>query len=1357
MPSHLPGWECYPHRHLWEDIVRHGVRPSWLHPFPKQDAPPKNHASAVGALNAIVKSIRKGQAAGQYLVLDIDMLNLLEGITCSPFGAVQKGDSLLTTEARMIHDLSFPANSSVNDNTVDDASVEVSYDGPQSIARRILEVEAEFPGKAKMMSGDVAGAFRHIPIHADHVGRFAGTIQELGVLIIDLACPFGWTQSPMQYWIAGAAISHLYASTAPQWPRQPIAASGKFVTKTWCDDHNCIEADIGSRTAEANLALRRSMIAVLGPDSINENKFTPWAHRGKALGLLWDIPASSMAMPPTKIAKAVNRIDGVLAATSTSKTLLNRLLGSLRHVVTCVRAAAPFFQQLASLCRSSRRTSSILISSAARDDLAWFHLILQIADLNAIPFTRFTQAQPVDFEIFMDASDVGLCAIFPAHQHHAILLRGIRRFSSPVTKQYPLSAQLLRIIAQDLDLKQARLQLLWGGILLGYFFLLRRSEYLHIGRRHHGYILRLGDISFLNSDGQCVQPRAARRIGIKLMGAKNNQYGREEVRYLDKSGDKVLCPIKAARWIEKGAKHFGTRSDQPALSTRQSHGITAKEVARTIKTAASRVGLDPTRFSTHSIRIGGATALLNSGADRLAIKLLGRWLSNTYEEYPVLTAEGNAVEDDTVAAVALQMAFFKDPRLYDEHVVLASRWAGRKRRQLIPTGVLILQITGKGQLEKIMEGDDAWSFMIPWCAHVLGHVQYKIGEQPDPPGQFFCGLMVNSPRKDSCMQPDDEAERQYTRQRQQLREALALLALVAHVDSAAWKRLLETHCDVRLMGLDEVVEGEFTPRFMLELPVGRRIAADDYNNLSIAVGLRPLEVKTELAKLMESLARDGIRCSGLAFRQDLGSALAAPAKKAAARKAVGHLYTSLFGGARSQAIASGAYQNYLKAKSITGPSISLERQSNELAVHCMHFHCSPTQNWVFERLCSAAAVNQTTTNVSLQLDEDTEQHQWRWQWIGYAFFSERARMYSSLQGLTLQEARITGEDVEAMASVLTSNGPEEDLFGLLHQEESSDVSIKANVAMKLLPVNAEETLGNSTSFTVWREITGAKLLSNDGDSKWVDVLVPGFGKCQTQRTNLLHRSDALPLGGVKSLVIKFKEDPNREVLRHFLTLIASSVQHLTLQFANFDTSALESIVVSCPILRELSVCTPSLEARFCVRGSNRQHLILSSPLNGSFEDVGTVSRMLCLADLPLTKCLRRLRVHMDEDDEFGREIGTTLLIILRLNRTLEYLHVVVQRQSLAFLQLFRAHHLEVLPVVKTELSLKSKLAFLSVIAASRRNRESSLKRKTRRSKSVSRLCELNQHVINLIFAFAAAPAVRKVYYHANNDTRYEPI
>lgn len=88
------------------------------------------------------------------------------------------------------------------------------------------------------------------------------------------------------------------------------------------------------------------------------------------------------------------------------------------------------------------------------------------------------------------------------------------------------------------------------------------------------------------------------------------------------------------------AQAIGTESNAPALSTGKNRGISSKEISGLIKGAAVDENLDPNRFSSHSVRIGVATALMNAGADRLIIKLLGRWLSNTFEDYPVLTAEG---------------------------------------------------------------------------------------------------------------------------------------------------------------------------------------------------------------------------------------------------------------------------------------------------------------------------------------------------------------------------------------------------------------------------------------------------------------------------------------------------------------------------------------------------------------------------------------------------------------------------------------------------------------------------------------------------------------------------------------------
>ena len=76
------------------------------------------------------------------------------------------------------------------------------------------------------------------------------------------------------------------------------------------------------------------------------------------------------------------------------------------------------------------------------------------------------------------------------------------------------------------------------------------------------------------------------------------------------------------------------------MSTGPNGGITSNLVVALMKKLAVQLGLDPKLYASHSIRIGGATVLLNAGFHPLVIKLLGRWLSNCFESYPVLLATG---------------------------------------------------------------------------------------------------------------------------------------------------------------------------------------------------------------------------------------------------------------------------------------------------------------------------------------------------------------------------------------------------------------------------------------------------------------------------------------------------------------------------------------------------------------------------------------------------------------------------------------------------------------------------------------------------------------------------------------------
>ncbi|OWZ16431.1 hypothetical protein PHMEG_0009788 [Phytophthora megakarya] len=204
---------------------------------------------------------------------------------------------------------------------------------------------------------------------------------------------------------------------------------------------------------------------------------------------------------------------------------------------------------------------------------------------------------------------------------HAILLRGIRRFTDLVGKQQPLTARLLRIIFDNLDLRQPRDRLLWG----------ERS----ITTSYDSQLFRFSTTKTRS------QLRRKHKLLASHAWSEKYQFGREEVRYQYQSGDKLICPVRAARWVRKAATMYGTSPDEPALSLKRGD-ITSEVVSSIIKKAAGRSGLDPARYSTHSVRIGGATALLNAGADRLVIKRLGRWMSNAFEDYPVLSSKGVA-------------------------------------------------------------------------------------------------------------------------------------------------------------------------------------------------------------------------------------------------------------------------------------------------------------------------------------------------------------------------------------------------------------------------------------------------------------------------------------------------------------------------------------------------------------------------------------------------------------------------------------------------------------------------------------------------------------------------------------------
>ncbi|OWY91394.1 hypothetical protein PHMEG_00040045 [Phytophthora megakarya] len=210
-----------------------------------------------------------------------------------------------------------------------------------------------------------------------------------------------------------------------------------------------------------------------------------------------------------------------------------------------------------------------------------------------------------------------------------ILLQGIKRLSDPTKKKMPVTPAFLRILRRSLHLSRPRERLLWGSVLLGYFFLLRRSEYLLVGGHRYFYCLKTKNVFFSDTRGSPVSAAMATAVTIGLSGAKISIWART----MHQSGHRSLCPVRALKHVLQARKHLRV-TDHGNLCA----DLTAEAVSKALKDTARRAGVDSSNYSTHSLRSGGATALLSGKADSLSIKILGRWISRCFEEYPLQSA-----------------------------------------------------------------------------------------------------------------------------------------------------------------------------------------------------------------------------------------------------------------------------------------------------------------------------------------------------------------------------------------------------------------------------------------------------------------------------------------------------------------------------------------------------------------------------------------------------------------------------------------------------------------------------------------------------------------------------------------------
>ena len=222
--------------------------------------------------------------------------------------------------------------------------------------------------------------------------------------------------------------------------------------------------------------------------------------------------------------------------------------------------------------------------------------------------------------------------------NHRVFMRGVKRLRHHPKRKLPVSWALLLLIVTGLDLSVSRQLVIAAALILGWFFGTRISELLSF---------RLCSLIFFDVNGHTLSfddPLLVSRaveLELKFGRTKGDQDGEGAVRSHYATGE-ILCCVKAcAAMISARFQSGGNMSPHSLLfsffdispeSVREK-SLSREVVARTLKAGAAQAGIPEARVSCHSLRSGGATAMLRCSQSYEDTRCFFRWRSDVARVY----------------------------------------------------------------------------------------------------------------------------------------------------------------------------------------------------------------------------------------------------------------------------------------------------------------------------------------------------------------------------------------------------------------------------------------------------------------------------------------------------------------------------------------------------------------------------------------------------------------------------------------------------------------------------------------------------------------------------------------------------
>jgi hypothetical protein len=220
-------------------------------------------------------------------------------------------------------------------------------------------------------------------------------------------------------------------------------------------------------------------------------------------------------------------------------------------------------------------------------------------------------------------------------------IKALKRLRGDSTGKLPATPQLLRHIKRCLNFSKPRHAVIWCVVTFGFFLMMRCSEYLAEGNVFDPVRSLTTDKVQPHAGGQPLEPddyERADSLTVLFELAKTDQNRVGCTRTVYATGDD-LCPVEAYKQLRR--MRGGNWRGREAVMMDQSGWIMNRDfMASLLKVAAVDCGVPAAEVATHSLRIGGATAMYATQKyTDDEVRRFGRWKSDCWRRY-VYSARG---------------------------------------------------------------------------------------------------------------------------------------------------------------------------------------------------------------------------------------------------------------------------------------------------------------------------------------------------------------------------------------------------------------------------------------------------------------------------------------------------------------------------------------------------------------------------------------------------------------------------------------------------------------------------------------------------------------------------------------------